>query len=154
MEKPNKLSEELIKCLTGIYLRLNQASYQIKPPTIIPKHTRSTSKSKGFMSKSSFTSCTSPLFSWDDSSTSHLDPYGILQDLDSTVITRDVGPYKNFLHITRTSIDTSLLAECRPNMRKLRFVLTVLDIIYHMHMLVLTTQFSADIFQGFDARIE
>lgn len=77
------------------------------------------------MSKSSFTSCTSPLFSWDDSSTSELDPYGILQDLDSTV-TRDVGPYKNFLHITRTSIDTSLLMECRPNMRKLRYVLPVL----------------------------
>lgn len=106
------------------------------------------------MSKSSFTSCTSPLFSWDDSSTSELDPYGILQDLDSTV-TRDVGPYKNFLHITRTSIDTSLLMECRPNMRKLRFVLPVLRyIIISYAYLVLTTQFSVHIFQGFDARFE
>lgn len=125
IEKPNKLSEELIKCLIDIFIQLIQqpssSSNEKKALPIVPKHRRSSSKTKGFISKSSFTSCTSPLFSWDENRTSNLDPYGILLDSDATVA-RDIGPYKNFIQITRTSIDTTtLLSESRPAMRRLRY---------------------------------
>ncbi|CAK9147704.1 unnamed protein product [Ilex paraguariensis] len=119
VEKPNKLSEELIKCLIGIFLQLNQAPLDTKRSAIVPKYPLSCKNSKGFMSKTSF-NCTIPACSFDDSS-SNLDPYGILPDLDGTI--RDVGPYKTFVQITRNSLDTGRVSECFPAMGKLRILM-------------------------------
>lgn len=115
-EKPNKLSEELIKCLIGIFLELKQASFEMKGSAIVPKCNLYSMKPRGLMSKTSF-SCSASAFSW-DSDKSNLDPYRILQDLDGSI--RDIGPYKDFVHITQNSVDTNYLSECHPAMRKLR----------------------------------
>lgn len=118
IEKPNMLSEELIKCLIGIYLKLNQPPMDRNGSSIIPKHTLSCMNSKGFISKNSFNCiCNVPTSSLDDT-TSNIDPYGILLDVDG--INRDVGPYKKFIQITRSSLDTSHVSECFLAMGKLR----------------------------------
>ena len=61
--------------------------------------------------------CKPPTFLFNFNS-SFSDPYGILPDLD----VRDVGPYKNFIQITSSSIDTTRFSECLTGFRKLRFV--------------------------------
>ncbi|XP_021652445.2 uncharacterized protein LOC110644125 isoform X2 [Hevea brasiliensis] len=82
-EKPNELSEELIKCLIGIFLALKQAPKDREESAIIPK-------------------------------------LG-LSYLDSTI--RDIGPYKNFIHIARNSLDIGHFAECLPQTGKLRVLI-------------------------------
>jgi hypothetical protein len=120
-QKPNELSEKLIKCLIGIFLGLNQASMDREGSAVVPKLTLPCMKSKGFIAKTTFNSCrTVPTFLFNDS-TSNLDPYGMLPDLDGAV--RDVGPYKNLIQITRSSIDIGRFSECLPAMRKLRLIL-------------------------------
>ncbi|KAA8534201.1 hypothetical protein F0562_031606 [Nyssa sinensis] len=118
IENPNKLSEELIKCLIGIYLKL-KVPLDSKGSAIAPKHALSCINSKGFISKTSF-NCRAPASSFDDNISS-LDPYRILPDFDGTI--RDVGPYKNFIQITRRSLDTGRVSELFPAMGKLRFLM-------------------------------
>ncbi|GMY08506.1 hypothetical protein FCV25MIE_03745 [Fagus crenata] len=119
IENPNELSEKLIKCLISIFLELNQASMDREGSAMAPKLTLSCMKSKGFITKTTF-NCRTSTFLYNDNS-SNLDPYGILPDFDGTV--RDVGPYKNFIQITRSSLDTGCLSECLPAMRKLRVLM-------------------------------
>lgn len=68
------------------------------------------------MSRTSF-NCKAPEFSFDK--TSNIDPYGILPDFDGPI--RDVGPYKTFIQITRSSLDISQVSECIKAMGKLRY---------------------------------
>ncbi|KAL6980543.1 hypothetical protein U1Q18_022186 [Sarracenia purpurea var. burkii] len=128
IEKPNELSEELIKCLIGIFLKLNQASLGRKGSSIVPKHPLSCMNSKDFISKTTF-NCKAPEFSFDK--TSNIDPYGMLPHFDGP--TRDVGPYKNFIQITRSSLDISRVSECCQAMAKLR------DLIYKLCYVDLTS---------------
>nr|XP_023904756.1 uncharacterized protein LOC112016425 [Quercus suber] len=119
IEKPNELSEKLIKCLISIFFELNQASMEREGSATVPKLTLPCMKSKGFMAKTTFNCKTSTfLFNYN---TSNLDPYGILPDFDGTV--RDFGPYENFIQVTRSSLDIGRISECLPAMRKLRFLM-------------------------------
>ncbi|KAG6578691.1 hypothetical protein SDJN03_23139, partial [Cucurbita argyrosperma subsp. sororia] len=52
---------------------------------------------------------------------SKTNPYTILLDSEGSV--KDIGPYKNFIHITRTSFDIRRLPECSPSIRKLRVLI-------------------------------
>ncbi|XP_031259579.1 uncharacterized protein LOC116117710 [Pistacia vera] len=104
-EKPNLLSEELIKCLIGIFLDMNQSAQDREGSAIVPKLSLSCMNSKGFISKNA----------------SSLDPYGILPDLDGSI--RDIGPYKNLIHITRSFLDINRFAECLSAVRKLRVLM-------------------------------
>lgn len=113
---PNKLSVELIKCLMGIFLKLNQTRFRSKGTTNLTKHTLTCMNSKGLVSKATF-NCRTPVFPFNDNA-SDLDPYEILPEPDVNI--RDVGPYKNFIQITRSTLDTSHLSECLPAMRRLR----------------------------------
>ncbi|XP_062092666.1 uncharacterized protein LOC133798409 isoform X2 [Humulus lupulus] len=115
--KPNELSEELLKCLIGIFLELNQTSVDREGSPINPKLTLSCMNSKGFIGKTSF-NCKPPTFLFNYNS-SFSDPYGILPDLDI----RDVGPYKNFIQITSSSIDITRFSECLTGFRKLRVLM-------------------------------
>ncbi|XP_057476239.1 uncharacterized protein LOC130777976 isoform X2 [Actinidia eriantha] len=118
VEKPNKLSEELMTCLIGIFLKLNQVSLAGKGSAVVPKHSLSCVNSKGFLSKNTF-NCKAPAFSFDN--TSNIDPYGILPDFDVPI--REVGPYKNFIQITRSSLDISQVSECFQAMGNLRVLM-------------------------------
>ncbi|KAL7214864.1 hypothetical protein ACSBR1_027111 [Camellia fascicularis] len=123
IEKPNELSEQLIKCLIGIFLKLNQASLGRKGSAIVPKHhPLSCMNSRGFISKTAFNYKALPAFSFDN--TSNIDPYGIFLDFDGPI--RDVGPYKNFIQITRSSLDISHISECFQAMGKLRVLMHTL----------------------------
>ncbi|KAI3470741.1 hypothetical protein Pfo_027404 [Paulownia fortunei] len=120
---PNKFSVELIKCLISIFLKLNQATFKGKGTTNLTKHTLTCMNSKGLVSKATF-SCRTPVFPFNHNA-SHLDPYEILPESDVTI--RDVGPYKNFIQITRSTLDTSRLSECLPAMRRLRVLMQKLS---------------------------
>ncbi|XWS56587.1 hypothetical protein CRYUN_Cryun09bG0098400 [Craigia yunnanensis] len=116
-EKPNALSEELVKCLIDIFLELNQASQDREGSAIVPKLSLSCMASKGYMEKTSF-NFKSPLFHFNQN-TSNIDPYGILPELDG--ILRE--PYKNFIQITRHSLDVSRFSECLAAIGKLRVLM-------------------------------
>ncbi|XP_028081274.1 uncharacterized protein LOC114282729 isoform X8 [Camellia sinensis] len=123
IEKPNELSEQLINCLIGIFLKLNQASLGRKGSAIVPKHhPLSCINSRGFISKTTFNYKALPAFSFDN--TSNIDPYGIFLDFDGPI--RDVGPYKHFIQITRSSLDISHISECFQAMGKLRVLMHTL----------------------------
>ncbi|GLT89047.1 hypothetical protein SLE2022_070500 [Rubroshorea leprosula] len=118
-EKPNTLSEELLKCLIDIFLELNQAPEDQEGSAIIPKLSLSCMNPKGFMAKTSF-NCKAPSFPFNHNA-SNIDPYGILPDLDGIV--RDIGPYKNFIQITSQSLDISRFSECLIALGKLRVLM-------------------------------
>lgn len=116
MLNPNKLSVDLIKCLIGIFLKLNQTTFKSKGSTNLSKQTLTCMNSKGLVSKAAF-SCRTPVFPFNDSA-SHLDPYEILPEPDANI--RDIGAYKNFIQITKSTLDTSRFSECLPAVRRLR----------------------------------
>lgn len=118
-ESPNEISEELVKCLTSMFLKMNQASLETEGSATVPRLTLPCMTSKAFISKASFNSKV-PTFSYEVTA-SNLDPYGILQDLDGSL--REVGPYKNFVQITRSSLDTSRISECFQEIGKLRVLM-------------------------------
>ncbi|CAH9121354.1 unnamed protein product [Cuscuta epithymum] len=121
-EKPNKLSEELIRCLVNILLKLNKASLESRGSAVFQKHQQplSNKKSKRFMSRTSLSCTTLCTFSFNDYA-SNLDPYGILQDSDGSIT--QIGSYKNFIEVSRSSLDTKHISECLPEMGKLRILL-------------------------------
>ncbi|KAF8022075.1 hypothetical protein BT93_G2270 [Corymbia citriodora subsp. variegata] len=114
IEKPNELSEQLIKCLIGLFLEANRVSQDRKGPklTLACKNSKYTAKNS-FGSKISLT--------YVDGYISSLDPYGVLLDVDGTF--RDIGQYKSFIPITRSSLDIMHLQECLPAIGKLRVLM-------------------------------
>lgn len=114
--KPNKLSEDLIKCLIGIFLDLNQPFPDSEEGSDISQKQISCMNSKSFISKTSFT-CTAPAFFFHNNG-SDFDPYSILLDFDGAV--RDIGPYKTFTQITRSTLDHTRVSECSIEIGKLR----------------------------------
>ncbi|KAF7816437.1 Ternary complex factor MIP1 [Senna tora] len=90
-EKPNEVSEELLKCLIGIFLELNQPSLDREDYSeSVPKLSLSCMKS----------------------------------DIDGSA--RDVGPYKDFIQITTTSLDIDRFSQCLPAFGKLRLLMNKL----------------------------
>ncbi|XP_050386854.1 uncharacterized protein LOC126803141 [Argentina anserina] len=127
--KPNELSEQLLKCLIGIFLELKQTSLDKEgSSSVVTKLTLSCMNSKGFMPKTSFNCKSSAIFHYN---TSHVDPYCIFSDIDGDG--RDVGPYKDFIQITRSSLDIRRLTDCSnefEQLRKLMHQLCVVDLTY------------------------
>lgn len=107
-EDPNEVSEQLINCLISTYLELNQVS----------------SKTKGdaeFSRRPSSCSRKSNTYSYYQNAM-NLDPYHVLPDSNGG-FTRDIGPYKNFIHISRNSIDVTRLTHyCSPAIPRLRYI--------------------------------
>ena len=126
--KPNELSEELLKCLISIFLELNQATTSMdkEGSAIVPKINLSCMNSKGFIGKTQFINCKSPTFLFNLNSSPNVDPYGILPDLDGSI--RDIGPYKNFIQLTSSSLDITRFPECLAGIRKLRFARKILQV--------------------------
>ncbi|GAB4831803.1 hypothetical protein Ancab_005818 [Ancistrocladus abbreviatus] len=114
-ETPNRLSEELLNCLIGIFLKMNHSSLE-NEATSATKHTLSCISSSGFTPKTTFNSKARSSYSNDN--TVNLGHHGMSQDYDGN--SRDAGPYKNFIQITRNSLNTTRSFECSPATRKLR----------------------------------
>ncbi|KZV55455.1 hypothetical protein F511_32002 [Dorcoceras hygrometricum] len=132
MENPSKLSVELVKCLIGIFLNLDKATFKRKASANLPKNSVTCVNSKSLVSKATL-SCSANVFPFSHN-VSHIDPYGVLHEPDFTV--RDVGPYKNFIQITKRSVDPTRVSECLPAMRRLRNLMQKLgkvNITYFTH---------------------
>lgn len=104
---PNGVSEDLVKCLMGIYLELNRSSREREGSRTVSKLSLSHLKNASFKRKSVY-----------DHNASNLDPYGAVMGTSL----RDIGEYKNFIHVTRTSIDVSRLSDCSTSLVNLRYV--------------------------------
>ncbi|KAL8247711.1 hypothetical protein R6Q59_008927 [Mikania micrantha] len=112
---PNKLSQDLIKCLIAIFLDLNQPFPDSEEGSDTVQKQISCMNSKSFISKTSF-NCTAPTFFFNNSG-SNFDPYSILLDFDGA--SRDIGPYKTFTQITRNTLDHTRVSECSIEVGKL-----------------------------------
>ncbi|WJX50195.1 hypothetical protein P8452_36532 [Trifolium repens] len=124
--QPNKLSESIMKCLNFIYVRLLRTS-------------RATELEKsGPVSRSLHSSLSSRSFRVDIGSTPkpslmlqkesrQQDPYGIFNTEDS--IPRDIGPYKNLVIFTSSSMDSKFISSPSsiPLLRKLRILMSNLQ---------------------------
>ncbi|CAG7882427.1 unnamed protein product [Brassica rapa] len=118
---PNGISEDLVKCLMGIYLELNRSSREREGSRTVSKLSLSHLKNASFKRKSVY-----------DQNASNLDPYGVVMGTSF----RDIGEYKNFIHITRTSIDVSRLSDCSTsivNLRVLKEKLSKVDLSFLNH---------------------
>ncbi|XP_021769000.1 uncharacterized protein LOC110733294 [Chenopodium quinoa] len=109
-EEPNRLSEELLKCLINIFVKLNQTSSEKESTSAASKHNLNCINSKGFSPKNTFSCKARSSITSDD---------GVAQD--GTEI--GFGPYKKFIQITRNSLKTARLSDSCPATRKLRVLL-------------------------------
>ncbi|KAG8490405.1 hypothetical protein CXB51_013694 [Gossypium anomalum] len=120
-EKPNELSEELVRCLIGIFLELNQQGSQDKEGSaIVAKLSFSCMASRGYSAKNSLINFKSPIFGFNQNA-SNIDPYGIIPEFDG--LFRDIGDYKNFIQITRHSFDLTRFSDCLAPIGKLRILM-------------------------------
>ncbi|XP_049936756.1 uncharacterized protein LOC116265465 isoform X4 [Nymphaea colorata] len=111
---PNKLSEDIIKCLICIFLRMLRTSRMVKPDKSLNYAKTALSPLPSFLKIENFSSLKEP----------SLDPYGIF-DIDES-IPRDIGPYKNFVILTTSSFNTINLDSCRTLLEQLRILLSKL----------------------------
>nr|VDD46658.1 unnamed protein product [Brassica oleracea] len=137
---PNGVSEDLLKCLMGIYLELNKSSREREGSRTVSKLSLSHLKNASFKRKSVY-----------GQNASNLDPYGVVM---GTCI-RDIGEYKNFIHITRTCIDVSRLSDCSTslvNLRVLKEKLSKVDLSFLNHKKKMTfwiNTYNACVMNGF-----
>ncbi|KAF8109474.1 hypothetical protein N665_0095s0046 [Sinapis alba] len=118
---PNGVSEDLLKCLMGIYLELNRLSREREGSRTVSKLSLSHLKNASFKRKSVY-----------GQNATNLDPYGVVMGTSL----RDIGEYKNFIHITRTCIDVSRLSDCSTslvNLRVLKEKLSKVDLSFLNH---------------------
>lgn len=123
-EEPNRLSEELLKCLISIFLKMNQISEK-EETTIntVTKNTLSCINPRGFTPKTTFNCKARSSFNTDK--VPNIDPYGIISDSDGMLT--DIGPYKKFIGITRHSLRASHFSDSNLVTRKLRYTLPPSD---------------------------
>lgn len=115
-ESANQLSEEMIKCLIVIFLKLKHPCSVTKGGS--SKHNSlSRINTKAFISKTTF-SCKAPVVDTYDNASSNMDVYGVIHDWDGLV--RSVGPYKGFIQVTRNSLDMTRVSLCFQELGKLR----------------------------------
>ncbi|KAL7153908.1 hypothetical protein ABFS83_04G199100 [Erythranthe nasuta] len=98
---PNKLSENIMKCLVFVFVRLLRTSRVMELEKSGPI-SRSTSFSLSFRATTETgpNSKTGPVF---QKESRQQDPYGIFDSEDS--VPRDIGPYKNLVRFTSSSLD-------------------------------------------------
>ncbi|XP_057954853.1 uncharacterized protein LOC131148906 [Malania oleifera] len=123
--QPNKLSESIMKCLMFIFVRLTRTSRAMELERSNP------------ISRSSFSSLSSISFRADTANsksslilqkeTRQQDPYGIFEPEES--IPRDIGPYKNLIMFTASSLDPKCISNSSsiPLLEKLRTLINNLQ---------------------------
>lgn len=115
---PNKLSESIIKCLNFIYVRLLRTSrtMELEKSGPISRSLHSSLSSRSFRVENGLNSGLSL-----HKELRQQDPYGIFENEES--IPRDIGPYKNLVIFTSTSMDPKSIASATfiPLITKLRY---------------------------------
>ncbi|EXC22893.1 hypothetical protein L484_007502 [Morus notabilis] len=145
--QPNKLSEEILKCLNFIYIRLLRTT-----------RTMELEKS-GPISRSLHSSLSSRSFRVEAGSnlkeSRQQDPYGIFNVEES--IPRDIGPYKNLVMFTASSMDPKCVSSpsSLPLLRKLRQLMNILQTVdlrsltYQQKLAFWINMYNACIMHGF-----
>jgi hypothetical protein len=114
--QPNKLSESILRCLNVVYTRLLRTSraVELEKSGPISRSMNSSFSSRSFRAESGLKS------SLLQKESRQQDPYGIF-DMEET-IPRDIGPYKNLVVFTSSSLDHKLISSSSsiPLIRKLR----------------------------------
>ncbi|KAF8039924.1 hypothetical protein BT93_B2214 [Corymbia citriodora subsp. variegata] len=111
--EPNKLSENIMKCLNFIFIRLLRTSKAMEL------------EKSGPISRSLNSSLNSRSFRVDTGlSSRQQDPYGVF-DMEES-IPRDIGPYKNLVRFTASSMDPKCISSSSnvPLLKKLRDLLS------------------------------
>ncbi|PKI64404.1 hypothetical protein CRG98_015189 [Punica granatum] len=127
--EPNKLSESIMKCLNFIYIRLLRTSRAMeieKSGATISRSLQlnSTLNSRSFRAETSLTSKSNGM---SQRESRQADPYGVFESEDS--IPRDIGPYKNLVRFTTSSLDPKCISSSSsvPLLKKLRELMTQLQ---------------------------
>ncbi|GMN24917.1 hypothetical protein TIFTF001_000751 [Ficus carica] len=117
--QPNKLSEEIIKCLNFIYIRLLRTTrtMELEKSSPISRSLHSSLSSRSFRVEAGSNLKESR----------QQDPYGIFNVEES--IPRDIGPYKNLVMFTASSMDPKCVSSpsSLPLLRKLRLLMNNLQ---------------------------
>lgn len=118
--QPNKLSENIIKCLNFIYSRLLRASraMELEKSGPISRSLQSSLISRSFRTDTSSNTKSNLVL---QKESRQQDPYGIF-DMEES-IPRDVGPYKNLVIFTSSSMDPKFISSSSsiPLLRRLRY---------------------------------
>lgn len=101
---PNKLSENIMKCLVFIFVRLLRTSRAMELEKSGPI-SRSTNFSLSFRAETSLNQKTSLMLQKDSR---QQDPYCIFDSDES--VPRDIGPYKNLVRFTSNSMDPKCIS--------------------------------------------
>ncbi|KAH9314252.1 hypothetical protein KI387_022879, partial [Taxus chinensis] len=114
---PNRISEEMVKCLLHIFLKLTRQSLgpEYDKSSVISRSTLSSLSSRSFGTRSTL-SCKTPTDSSEE--IDFRDPYGVCIDSES----RDVGPYKHLHEIAANSIDISRMQNSLPLLKRLKIL--------------------------------
>ncbi|CAB4282741.1 unnamed protein product [Prunus armeniaca] len=104
--QPNRLSEEIMKCLNFIYVRLLRTTrtMELEKSGPISRSLNSSITSRSFRDETTLNSKSSLVLLQKESR--QQDPYGIFNVEDS--IPRDIGPYKNLVIFTSISMDPKI----------------------------------------------
>ncbi|KAL1811174.1 hypothetical protein ACET3Z_021239 [Daucus carota] len=113
---PNKLSENIMKCLVNIFVRLIRTSRAMELEKSGPI-SRSANFSLSFRAETSLNTKASLMLQKDSR---QQDPYGIF-DMEES-IPRDIGPYKHLVRFTSSSLDPKCISNSSsfPLLQKLR----------------------------------
>ncbi|CAK8576201.1 unnamed protein product [Lathyrus sativus] len=124
--QPNKLSESIMKCLNFIYVRLLRTSraMELEKSGPVSRSLHSSLSSRSFRVDPGSTP--KPSFMLQKESRQQ-DPYGIFNTEES--IPRDIGPYKNLVMFTSSSLDPKFISSPSsiPLLRKLRILMSNLQ---------------------------
>ncbi|XP_024925144.3 uncharacterized protein LOC107406223 isoform X2 [Ziziphus jujuba] len=121
---PNKLSEEIMKCLNFIYIRMLRTTraMELEKSGPVSRSAYSSASSRSFRAETPINSK-----SMLQKESRQQDPYGIFNVEEC--IPRDIGPYKNLVIFTSSSMDPKCISSNSsiPLLRKLRALLNSLQ---------------------------
>ncbi|XP_039041803.1 uncharacterized protein LOC120180556 [Hibiscus syriacus] len=121
---PNKLSENIMKCLNFIFVRLLRTSraMELEKSGPITRFMGTPISSRSFRVESTL----NPKLSIGSQKESRQqDPYGIF-DMEES-IPRDIGPYKNLVIFASSSMDPKCISSSVPLLKKLRVLMSNLQ---------------------------
>ncbi|KAK8952521.1 hypothetical protein KSP39_PZI004831 [Platanthera zijinensis] len=115
--QPNKLSEKILSCLICIFLRLMRTARatELEKAGIVSKSNNSNLRTRSFRMEGGL-SINSSLSTHKEAG--QKDPYGIFE-IEGSLL-RDVGPYKNLVRFTSSSLELKGISSCLPMLNNLR----------------------------------